>query len=146
MRIFLLLRRYPFVGALLAFVAIVSFSAYTPLLFFLKVGGVLLILFLPGFLTSVVFFPFSSSVFSQQQSVPPDDRATLDAIERVAISVLLSIIISSGIVYGLVYLSRLWKINVVDPFYFFVIMGVLVFFIGIIAVLRVRFFSQRMKK
>lgn len=143
MRIFLLLRRYPFVGALLAFVAIVSFSAYTPLLFFLKVGGVLLILFLPGFFTSVIFFPFSSSIFSQQQSVPPDDRATLDAVERVAISMLLSIIISSSIVYGLAYLSRLWKINVVDPFNFFIAMGFLVVFVGGIAVIRVRFLSKK---
>lgn len=71
----------------------------SPLRALLIVGGAAGILFLPGFFTTLIFFPFHEKIDApaEEEAV----RRSLDIIERVAFALAFSIVISSLLVYFL---------------------------------------------
>lgn len=70
----------------------------SPLRALLIVGGAVGILFLPGFFTTLIFFPFHEKI-----DAPAEEAVgrSLDIIERMAFALAFSIVISSLLVYFL---------------------------------------------
>lgn len=76
-----------------------------------------LVLFLPGFFISFIFFPehIAFMAASNDQKL----RRALDPLERVTLAILLSIVITSGLIYILYTIQlNISDKNVLTPFYF----------------------------
>ena len=77
---------------------IVFVSLWFPLLQSAQIViGSILVLFLPGFFATLIFFPHHDSVIARKKEVSPS--RSLDMIERITLAILLSIIITSAVVY-----------------------------------------------
>ncbi len=102
--------------------------------------GFLLILYLPGWFFSLAVFPYSSPGVSTMQR--PRRNSALDVIERTTFSVMLSIFITSGIVYLLHALeassSELYRLT---PRNFVYLMGATLLILGAVALYRQKIVS-----
>ena len=96
--------------------------------------GAIYVLFLPGFIISYIFFPktkeFESNERLEVQNLDNKERASIDWIERIALSFALSIATVPLVVF---YLNLIGvKINLLNSF--FTILGIIVISGGIIII------------
>lgn len=74
------------------------------------VFGGMLILIIPGLSATLIFFPGHDTLFSYKKEEGGGSR-TLDMVERVTLGGILSIILSSGVVFGLYNIAGIDKLN-----------------------------------
>lgn len=71
-----------------------------PTYLFYVLFGSAMVLFLPGFFATFIFFPKRDGMSYGGEDIVHNERA-LDMIERITLAILLSIVITSAIVFGL---------------------------------------------
>lgn len=96
-------------GALIVVVMLVSVGGTAGK----KVVGVLMFLFLPGFLATLLLIPRSDRIQTQYTQ----GQRALDPIERITLGILLSIIITSTLIYVLYWIQPIprWFIDPDNP-------------------------------
>ena len=106
--------------------------------------GSIFILFVPGFLSTFIFFPFHDAVGTEGRK---NTTNGINSIERCTYSILLSIIISSAVVYFLgkadaIFLER----DIMAPGYFFTALVMISILFSFFALIRSYFERNRREK